>query len=64
MKPFTVIAIAIFCLMSIMHILRLIYGWEVTFSGIQIPIWVSSIAAVVAGVIAYMLWRESFKGRR
>jgi len=61
MKPFTVIAIAIFCLMSIMHILRLIYGWEISLSGIQIPIWISSIAAIATGVIAYMLWSESFR---
>ena len=64
MKPFTVVAIAIFSLMSIIHILRLIYGWDVILNGIQVPIWMSSIAAVAAGVIAYMLWRESFKGRR
>ncbi|MGZ6237243.1 MAG: hypothetical protein ACXWMJ_07985 [Syntrophales bacterium] len=63
MKPFTVIAIVIFSLMSMVHILRLIYGWEVVLNGIQIPLWMSAIAAVVLGVVAFMLWRESFKGR-
>jgi type VI protein secretion system component VasF len=61
MKPFTVIAIVIFSLMSIVHILRLIYGWEVVINGSQIPVWMSAVAAVVLAVIAYMLWRESSK---
>ncbi|HET6461707.1 MAG TPA: hypothetical protein VFG29_13085 [Syntrophales bacterium] len=61
MKPFTVIAIVIFCIMSVIHILRLIYGWEVVINGVQIPVWMSFLGAIVAGLIAYMLWRESFK---
>jgi hypothetical protein len=63
MKPFTVIAIVIISLMSIMHVLRLIYGWEVILNGIHIPIWMSLIAAVVLGGVAYGLRRESFKGK-
>jgi hypothetical protein len=60
MKPFTVLAIVVFLLMSLMHVLRLIFRWEVILNGMQIPVWMSAVAAVVTGVVACMLWRESF----
>lgn len=64
MKPFTVFAIVVFALMSLMHILRLIFSWDVVFNGTRVPLWPSWVAAAVAGVVAYMLWRESFKRRK
>ncbi|MGO9139276.1 MAG: hypothetical protein ACLP9S_13155 [Syntrophales bacterium] len=59
MKPFTTFAIVIFSLMCLMHILRTFFGWEVIFEGSRIPLWISPVGALVAGVVAYMLWRES-----
>ena len=38
--------------MSVIRILRLIYGWGVILNGIQIPIWMSLIAAVGLGGVA------------
>jgi len=64
MKPFTIIAIVIFLAMSVIHVLRLIYGWEVILNGIHIPVWMSSIVAVVLGGVAYGLWREVSRGGR
>jgi hypothetical protein len=64
MKPFTILAVVLFSLMSLAHILRLIYGWEVVLNGVQIPLWISAVGAVVTGVIAYMLWRESSREKK
>ncbi len=61
MKPFTVFAIVVFALMSLMHILRLVFAWDVIFNGTRIPLWISWVAAVVTGIVAYMLWRESYQ---
>jgi hypothetical protein len=58
-KPFTTIAIGVFSLVALLHILRLALGWEVTFQGGVVPLWVSVLGAVVAGGLAVMLWRES-----
>ena len=58
-KPFTTIAICIFALVSLLHVLRLGFGWEATFQGSVVPLWVSGLGAVVAGGLAIMLWRES-----
>jgi hypothetical protein len=58
-KPFTVIAIVIFLLMGALHVLRLIFGWEVVINGLVMPMWGSVVGLIVAGGLAVMLWRES-----
>ena len=58
MKPFTKIAIAVFSLVAILHLLRLVFGWEVIVSGIIIPLWVSVIGLIVSGGLAFLLWRR------
>ena len=59
MKPFTHIAIIIFVLVAILHALRFLFAWEVIIGGIVIPMWVSIISLIVAGGLAWMLWKES-----
>jgi hypothetical protein len=59
MKPFTNIATAIFALIAIMHLFRLILGWEVTVNAVIIPMWVSVLGLIVAVGLAWMLWLEN-----
>ena len=59
MKPFTNIAVFIFGLVALLHLLRLFFGWEVIFNGMVIPMWVSILGLIVAGGLAVLLWRES-----
>lgn len=59
MKPFTKVAIFVFVLVSVLHILRLFLGWEVIINGILIPMWVSIIGFIIAGALAVMVWYES-----
>ena len=61
MKPFTTIAAAIFALVAFMHILRLFSGWEVTVSGMAVPMWASVAGLVIAAALAVMLLREARK---
>jgi protein-S-isoprenylcysteine O-methyltransferase Ste14 len=58
-KPFATIAVGVFALISLLHVLRLALGWEVMFQGSVIPLWVSGLGVVIAGGLAVMLWRES-----
>ena len=58
-KPFTTIAVGVFALVALLHILRLVFGWEATIQGSVIPLWVSALGVVIAGGLAIMLWRES-----
>jgi hypothetical protein len=58
MKPFTKIAIAVFSLVAVLHLLRVIFGWEVILSGIVIPLWISVVGFIIAAGLAFLLWRE------
>jgi hypothetical protein len=59
MKPFATATVAILALVAIVHLLRLLADWSVSVNGIDIPMWASVIALVLAGGLALGLWRES-----
>ena len=58
-KPFTFLAVLIFALIAIVHVLRLVFGWEVTLNAAVVPMWVSVIGLLIAGALAVALWWES-----
>ena len=59
MKPFTTIAVIVFTLMAIGHLLRLVFGWEIIAIGYVIPVWWSAFGILIAGGLAMMVWREA-----
>jgi hypothetical protein len=59
MKPFTMIAVIVFALVALAHLLRLIAGFAVTVAGIAIPIWASGMGFIFAAVLALMVAREA-----
>ena len=61
MKPFTLMTVVVLSLIAIVQLIRLALAWEVSVNGVSIPVWASGIAVVVAGGLAFMLWRESRK---
>jgi hypothetical protein len=61
MKPFSNIAAVVFAVISLMHLLRLFFGWEIVISGKILPVWVSAPGFLIAAGLALMLWRESRK---
>lgn len=60
-KPFTMLAVLVFAIVALVHLLRLVFGWEVTINGAVMPVWLSVLGLVIAGGLAVMLWRESRK---
>jgi hypothetical protein len=48
-KTFTLVAGAIFAVVALLHILRILMGWPAVIDGWTVPMWVSWIAFVVAG---------------
>jgi hypothetical protein len=59
MKPFTTLAVLIFALVALVHVFRLIRGIQIVFGSHTIPLWTSAVGAIVAGLLAIMVWRES-----
>ena len=58
MKPFTVIAAAIFLIIALVHLYRLAVGFQVVVGNVEIGQPVSWVALVVALVLAAGLFRE------
>ena len=59
MKPFSAMAAVVFVLVALAQLLRLVLGWPVVVNGINIPLWASAIACLVAAGLAVMVWREA-----
>ena len=48
-------------LLACVQLLRLILGWQVTVAGVEIPLWASGVAALIAGSLA--IWALRVRGR-
>ncbi len=59
MKLATHLASILLAAVSLAHLLRALFGVQVTLADRGIPMWVSWVAFVVAGGVAIMLWREA-----
>ena len=52
-KTFSLAAGAIFGLIALLHLLRLLFGWEAIIDGWPVPRWISWMALVIAGYFAF-----------
>jgi len=52
-KLFSLVAGLIFLVVAVMHALRLVLLWPVTVVGWSVPIWISWIAFLISGFLAY-----------
>jgi len=60
-QTFSLNTAVIFFLIALLHAIRLLRGWQVTIEGAVVPIWISWIALVVAGYLAYEGFRLARK---
>ena len=52
-KTYMTVTATLFLVVEIMHLLRIIFGWQVEIGGLSIPFWVSWLAFPIAGALAY-----------
>lgn len=50
-KTFIAFSTTIFAIVGIGHLIRVIYTWDVTIEGVGIPVWVSAIVVLIAGIM-------------
>jgi hypothetical protein len=62
MKPATLVAVVVFGLVAVAHLLRLVFQTEVLVGGAAVPMWVSVVGLIVAGALALALPREAGPG--
>jgi hypothetical protein len=51
-----IVAGVIFSLVALMHLLRLLTGFEVTLRGSPVPLWVNGMGLVVTGALAVWMF--------
>ena len=56
-KTFCNVTLAVFSLIALLHALRLVYGWGAVIGGWEIPMWLSGLAVVSAGYLAYSAFK-------
>jgi hypothetical protein len=57
MHRYVVVSGLFLALLACMQLLRLGLGWRVTVAGVEIPLWASAVAALIAGSLAVWAFR-------
>ncbi len=52
-KTIRVVTVAVFSIIALLHLLRLILQFDVVFAGWSVPLWASGIGVVLAGLLAW-----------
>jgi hypothetical protein len=60
-KTYNIVTAALFLVIALLHLLRIIFGWPAQIGGLDIPVWVSWLALVITGTLAYVGFRHSVR---
>ena len=52
-KSFYAVAGLVFLAVGTLHLIRVLYGWDVRIHTLDMPMWVSYLAIVLAGYLAH-----------
>jgi hypothetical protein len=52
-KSYYLVTAIVFSVVGLIHLLRIILGWEVTIGGWTVPMWLSWLGLIVSAVFAY-----------
>ncbi len=61
MKTSAVVAVIFLLLVSLAHLLRLIFQVQIMANTYEIPMWMSLMACIVTAALAVWLWRDISK---
>ena len=57
-NTYLTVSAALFLVVAIAHLLRIIFGWPVEVGGLSIPFWASWLAVLVTAALAYFGFRQ------
>jgi hypothetical protein len=60
-KTFDGVAGAIFAVVALAHLLRIVMGWPVVIGGWDVPMWVSWVGLLGAGGLSYFALRLAMR---
>ena len=59
MRRYALVSGTFFALLTCVQVLRLLRHWPVSVANVDVPAWVSGIAALVAGSLTYWAFRTA-----
>ena len=62
-RTYNIVTAALFLVIAVLHLLRVIFGWPARIGGLDIPLWASWLAILVTGGLAYFGFRLSAGAR-
>lgn len=62
-KTFSLVAGAIFSLITLGHLSRLVFQWPILLGGWPVPLWVNGVALLIFAYLAYEGFRLGRKSR-
>jgi hypothetical protein len=60
-KTFCTLAAAIFALIALLQLIRIVMGWPISLNGVDVPFWASWIAVMVAGALSFVGFRATMR---
>ena len=57
MRPYTLVSGLFLTLLTCVQLVRVVLRWPVRVAGIDVPLWVSGVAAVIVGSLAIWAFR-------
>jgi hypothetical protein len=63
MQTYIRISGTFFCIVALMHALRLLQGWPVEVAGWTVPTWISAIGVLVPGMLSIWAFRIAGKAQ-
>jgi len=61
-RIFCMLAGAIFVVIAVLQLTRAVSGWQITFNGVTVPMWLSWITFVIAAALAWLGLRAGTRG--
>jgi hypothetical protein len=52
-RAYLLVSAAIFSLVALLHLARVVLGWSAVIGGWSVPMWLSWVALMVTGALAY-----------
>jgi hypothetical protein len=60
-KTFCTLAAAIFAVIALLQLIRIVMEWSISLNGIDVPFWASWIAVMVAGALSFVGFRATMR---
>lgn len=62
-KTTLLINVIVFDVVAVVHLLRILFRWEASIGGVMLPLWLSAVAVVLTGYLAWNNYVEFRKER-